>query len=79
MAAHLAPDGADGASERDVLARVLAEVGESFLNYRVVATREAEQRAELARVPEVVAAVPYLDTDVADLSGLVAMGRAVWG
>ncbi len=79
VAAHLAPDGADGASERDVLARVLAEVGESFLNYRVVATREAEQRAELARVPEVVAAVPYLDTDVADLSGLVAMGRAVWG
>jgi len=82
VAAHLVPDDpADPAAtaERDVLARVLAEVAESFLNYRVVATREAEQRAELARVPEVVAAVPYLDTDIADLSGLVAMGRAVWG
>ena len=30
------------------VARVLAEVGESFRNFQVVAKREAEQRAELA-------------------------------
>ena len=40
---------------------MLREVGESFLNYQVVAKREAEQRAELAAVPDVVAAVPYFD------------------
>jgi anion-transporting ArsA/GET3 family ATPase len=62
----------------DVVARVLAEVAESFLNYRVVATREAEQRAELARVPEVVAAAPYFDSDIFDLGGLLGMGRAIW-
>ncbi len=42
-------------------ARVLTEVGESFLNYQVVAKREAEQQAELGAVPEVVATVPYFD------------------
>jgi hypothetical protein len=67
-----------GSARREVLARVLAEVGESFLNYRVVATREAEQRSELARVPDVVASVPYFDADIFELSGLLAMGRAVW-
>ena len=61
-----------------VVARVLATIAESYLNYRVVATREAEQRAELARVPDVVAAVPYFDADISDLGGLVAMARAVW-
>ena len=41
------PTDADAA----VLERVLREVGESFLNYQVVATREAEPRAELASHP----------------------------
>jgi anion-transporting ArsA/GET3 family ATPase len=79
LAAALGAEGAlpAGASEA-MVARVLAEVGESFLNYRVVANREAEQRAELARTPEVVASVPFFETDIADLSGLLAMGAAVW-
>ena len=38
-----------GAPEQ--VARVLREVGESFLNFQVVAKREAEKRAELARPP----------------------------
>ena len=82
LAAEMVPvdSGVDdtGSARREVLARVLAEVGESFLNYRVVATREAEQRSELARVPDVVASVPYFDADIFELSGLLAMGRAVW-
>ena len=65
------PDDAD-------VARVLATVGESFLNYQVVATREAEQRASLSRSPEVVAAVPYFDSDIADLPGLLALGEKIW-
>ena len=42
---------ADGRRSRRSLERVLREVGESFLNYQVVANREAEQRAELASMP----------------------------
>jgi len=64
--------------EADDVARVLREVGESFLNYRVVATREAEMRAELARVPDLVCTAPYLDSDVYDLAGLLRVGRQLW-
>jgi anion-transporting ArsA/GET3 family ATPase len=61
-----------------VLARVLGELGESFLNFQVVAKREAEQRAELGSVPDVVAAVPYMDSDIYDLDGLLAVGERLW-
>ena len=62
----------------DDVARVLHEIGESFLNYRVVAQREAEQAAELGSVPELVLTVPYFDRDVTDLGGLLELGGAVW-
>lgn len=58
--------------------RVLGTIGESFLNYQVVAKREAEQRASLARSPEVVATVPYFDADIHDLAGLLALGEQIW-
>jgi anion-transporting ArsA/GET3 family ATPase len=58
--------------------RVLHEVGASFLNYRVVATREAEQQKELAHVPDVVATVPFFDTDIYDLRGLLMLGERFW-
>ncbi|MEO6989075.1 MAG: ArsA-related P-loop ATPase [Aquihabitans sp.] len=64
--------------EVDDVARVLATVGESFLNYQVVAKREAEQRASLARSPDVVAAVPYFESDIFDLTGLLALGDQIW-
>jgi hypothetical protein len=57
---------------------VLSTIGESFLNYQVVAKREAEQRAGLARTPDVVAAVPYFDADIHDLSGLLQLGDQIW-
>jgi len=60
------------------VARVLGEVGESFLNFRVVATREAEQRAELAVGADVVATVPYADHDITDLAGLLELGASLW-
>jgi len=62
----------------DHVARVLREVGESFLNYRVVATREAEQRKELGRAPEVVASAPFFETDIYDLAGLLRLGERIW-
>lgn len=62
----------------EMVTRVLREVGESFLNYRLVATREAEERAELARKPEILVAVPYFDTDISDLDGLLRLGEQIW-
>ncbi len=68
----------DGLGDRSQVARVLGEVGDSFLNFAVVAKREAEQRAELARAPDVVVSVPYFDTDIYDLPGLLRLGHALW-
>lgn len=62
----------------DHVARVLREVGGSFLNYRVVATREAEQRSEMAHVPDLVATVPFFESDIYDLGGLLRLGAACW-
>src|SRR3954468_14113777 len=58
--------------------RVLREIGESFRNYQVVAQREAEQRAELGAAPDVVVSVPYFETDIFDLTGLLRLGDKIW-
>jgi anion-transporting ArsA/GET3 family ATPase len=62
----------------DQVQRVLSEVGTSFLNFQVVAQREAETRAELAAKPELVASVPYFDHDIVDVAGLLQLGDAIW-
>lgn len=59
-------------------ARVLEDIANSYLSYRVVASREAEQRKELATEPDVVATVPYFDTDIYDLTGLLGLGSKIW-
>jgi anion-transporting ArsA/GET3 family ATPase len=58
--------------------RVLAEVARSFHDFQLAARREAEQRAELSVAPEVTVAVPYLDADIHDLSGLAELGERLW-
>ena len=60
------------------VARVLNEVAESYLRFSVVAQREAEQRAELAASPEVIASVPFFESDIADLGGLLRLGSQIW-
>ncbi len=60
------------------LERVLAEISSSFLNFQVVAQREAEQRAELSARPDVVATIPFFDTDITDLSGLLRLAEHIW-
>jgi hypothetical protein len=57
---------------------VLREVGDSFLNFGDVARREAEQRAELATRPEVLATVPFFDDDIVDMEGLLRLGSMMW-
>jgi anion-transporting ArsA/GET3 family ATPase len=61
-----------------IVEHVLQEVGQSFLNFSVVAAREAATRAELGVAPEVVATVPYQDEDIVDLDGLRRLGAALW-
>jgi anion-transporting ArsA/GET3 family ATPase len=56
-------------------ARVLRTIGESFKNFSVVAMREAELRAELARVPDVVVRVPSFEQDIGDVSALAGLCR----
>jgi anion-transporting ArsA/GET3 family ATPase len=68
-----------GLGEPAQVARVLGEVGDSYLNFQVVAAREAEQRAELAAYADVVATVPYADHDITDLAGLLELGESLWG
>jgi anion-transporting ArsA/GET3 family ATPase len=77
MSQRLAEILEDGA-EPEQIRRVLTEVGESFLRFQVVAQREAEEQAALARIPDVVATVPYFDTDIYDLAGLLRLGEEIW-
>jgi anion-transporting ArsA/GET3 family ATPase len=77
-AAQLAEALPEDIGDRKAVERVLHEIGASFLNFQVVAKREAEQRAELGATAEVVATVPYFDTDIYDLSGLVQLGSTIW-
>lgn len=57
---------------------VLTEIGRSFLDYQVVARREAEQRKELAAIPELTSSVPYFDDDIHSLDGLLRLGGVIW-
>jgi anion-transporting ArsA/GET3 family ATPase len=76
--ASSADPGAAALGDQDNLGRVLTEVAESFLNFRLVAIREGEERAHLATAPEVLATVPFFDTDIYDLAGLVRLGEQIW-
>jgi len=82
LAGELAPgltqlDAALG--DTDQIVRVLTEVADSYLNFQVVALREMEERATLSVTPDVVATVPFFDSDLYDLGGLVRLGEQMWG
>ncbi len=81
LAAELAPvvgAGAPALGDPEQIARVLTEVADSYLNFQVVALREMEERATLAVAPDVLATVPFFDTDIYDLSGLLRLGEQIW-
>ncbi len=65
-------------ADADQIARVLTEVADSYLNFQLVARREMEERATLAAMPDVLATVPYFETDIYDLAGLVRLGEQIW-
>jgi anion-transporting ArsA/GET3 family ATPase len=81
LAERLAPSLAEvdsALADPDQIARVLTEVADSYLNFQTVALREMEQRALLAVVPDVVATVPFFDSDLYDLRGLIRLGEEIW-
>ena len=55
------------------MARVLEEIGESFLDYGIAAARQQDLRSDLAEIPQTMATVPYLANDVVDISGLASI------
>jgi anion-transporting ArsA/GET3 family ATPase len=59
--------------------RVLQTIGESYLNFSVVARREAELRSGLAVAPDMVLRVPYFESDISDLGGLVRIADHLFG
>jgi anion-transporting ArsA/GET3 family ATPase len=63
----------DAPVEPKVVRDVLREVATRFQDVAIVAMREAERRAELAELAPLVLDVPSLDSDVFDLSGLLAL------
>jgi len=66
------------AAEPEQVARVLAEAASGFRNLALAAAREAEQRLELRGAPELVATVPLVSDDIADLPGLLALAERLW-
>jgi len=67
------------ATDPAITAPLLREVAESFLNFGLVARREAEQRDELAPSPEVLTSAPAFEDGVSNLAGLLALGETIWG
>jgi anion-transporting ArsA/GET3 family ATPase len=68
-----------GGSGPTQVQRVLTEVAENFLRFQLVAHREADQEIALGRVPEVIATVPYFESDIFDLGGVLELGSRIWG
>jgi anion-transporting ArsA/GET3 family ATPase len=87
-ATHLCDDAAtlaavDGLAEavdadQAQLGRVLAEIGENFRNFALVARREQGQLRDLQPRPDVVVTVPEFESDIHDLPGLVRLGERIW-
>ena len=76
---HRAGELAEGLTDDPATAaRVIVEVAESFVNFAVVARREAEQQAELKGSPDVLVTVPFYEADIDDMAGLLRLGAHVW-
>lgn len=72
----------DSVADDDRLERhmthMLNEIGESYLNFQLVARREKEQRELLAAQSDLCVSVPYLESDIASLAGLLALSDLIW-
>ena len=67
-----------GDATRAAFADVLREVADSFLGYRALATRQAEQLAEFGSASEVTLLVPALEEGVSSIADIVELGQRLW-
>jgi anion-transporting ArsA/GET3 family ATPase len=79
VAAELKDAGLEALADSARTARVLRTIAASYRNFAVIAQREAELRAELARLPDLVVTIPELEGDITDLEGLARIGRHLLG
>ena len=77
-ASRLAGALARRSGELDQVSRVLEEIGRSFSNFELVASRQAELLAEMAQAHEVTATVPHLPGEVTGLADLLEVGRRLF-
>ena len=64
--------------DRAAFADVLREIADSFLGYRALATRQAEQLAEFGSASELTLLVPALEEGVSSISDIVELGQQLW-
>ncbi|MCU1395364.1 MAG: putative anion transporting ATPase [Ilumatobacteraceae bacterium] len=64
--------------DADVVRGILGEVAARFHDIAMVATREAERRAELQRLAPFTTTAPALDHDIHDLASLLELGNHLW-
>ncbi len=63
-------------SDPETTEAVLTEIGERFHEVAVVATREAERRAELAELTSLLVAAPMLEHDINDVADLLELAAS---
>lgn len=69
----------DGFADADTARALMAELGENYLRFQVVAAREGEQAAELSRRAATCVRVPYMPDDIGDIAGLARIGGHLFG
>ena len=64
--------------DRAAFADVLREIADSFLGYRALATRQAEQLAAFKGASELTLLVPALERGVVSIADIVELGQGLW-
>jgi hypothetical protein len=65
-------------ADPQVVTGILAEISGRFHDIAMVATREAERRAELQRLAPFTSTAPALDHDIHNLASLLELGNHLW-
>ena len=64
--------------DRAAFADVLREIADSFLGYRALATRQAEQLAEFGSSADLTLLIPALEEGVSSIADIVGLGQRLW-
>jgi anion-transporting ArsA/GET3 family ATPase len=65
-------------ADPEVVRGILGEIAVRFHDIAMVATREAERRAELQRLAPFTSTAPALDHDIHNLASLLELGNHLW-